>query len=201
MNAKTKKILNDIPEAKTQKRGGKDVMVIENLPAETKAAIDTYVATGTAVKTMQDQMDRAKANITQVATTIQDSCGVAGSYSKSYRLVGDKHELTFTRNDTFQVPKDVNLKQIAEATGKEFAKENFTETIALAINSDTMQDPKALKALLDLLKEHDLLEYFTKEVSVKALPGLDVNQFKLDPTRIAALRELGVKQTAGGLKA
>ena len=198
----TNSIVDSLPELKTVKKNGKDIQMITDLPDSVKSAIDTFKDSDEKAKRMAEMADMSKRVVVEHASELQDRYGQEGQHSKSYRLVGNTAEVTFTRADKFSVAKDTTFAAIENATTKKFAKDNFEVERSLQVNPEVMKSPAKLKKLVSVLQEalgDGLGDFFVQERLIVPKKGLDLAQFELPKDKRAALLDL-VKQSTGGLR-
>jgi len=193
-----KTTLDSLPQTGTKKSDIPSLTV----PDTVMKAVDLFVDTQTKVKVLEDLAAAYKGTVVSHVTAEQEKQGLAGSYSKSFRLEGHSCSLTYTRTDKFSVAKGTTVKDLEEAAGKKFVKDNFTAARTLQVQADVMKDTAKLAKLVEILKAalgDSMGEYFEQQTVIASNPGLDVARLLLDAEKRAKLDALAV-QAQPGLK-
>jgi hypothetical protein len=202
-NAKANNILDELPSIKTVKKNGKDIQLITDLPKSVKSAIDSFKNDNAESKKLADNATVSKRVVVEHVSELQDLYAQKGQHSKSFRLLGVKEEVTFTRVDKFSVGKETQLKDLEKIAGKKFVKDHFQVTRTLQVNPEVMTDPKKLGKLVSILQNalgDKLGDYFVQDRTIGTKKGLDAAQYDLAEDKRTELLEL-IKQSTGGLRA
>lgn len=194
-----KTTLDNLPQTGAKKKTDIPSLTV---PDAVMKAVDSFVDTQTKVKVLEDLAAAYKGTVVSHVAAEQERLGLEGAYSKSFRLEGHSASLTYTRTDKFGIAKNVTIKDLEEAAGKKFVKENFTATRTLQVQADVMKEPAKLAKLVEILKAalgDSMGEYFEQETLISSNPGLDTARLQLEPEKRAKLDALAT-QAQPGLK-
>lgn len=194
--------IDELPELKTVKQNGKQVQVITDLPASIKSAIDSFKEFDEKAKKFGELSNTNKQVVVEHASELQERYADQGQHSKSYRLVGNDKEVTFTRADKFSVGKESSFEDIEKATSKKFAKDHFEIVRTLQVHPEVMTSPTKLKKLVGVLQEalgDELSDFFVQDRKVVPKKGLDAAIYELPEDKRELLAK-HVVQASGGLR-
>ena len=126
-----------------------------DVPKNIKEDIDRFVEAKASEKKAKAEKVNAEGSIIDFASTEQDKLGFAGDHSKSYKLSGNKSQVTYVTSNRHSLSSE-DIEEIRELLGKHYSdliSENTEVKLKAAIFTDEALQQRLMEAVGDSFDE------------------------------------------------
>lgn len=192
-----KKALNaNATSEKKTKAKKKTMPILDNASAEVKDAVDHYVKHKKLMKEHKADMEQASDVIIEFGEEHQDKEGFNGNFRKSYKVQGNKEEVSFVSSNRYSLDSSDEETLRALVDGK--FEELFEEVFDVELRPEVLQDEKLQAEFMELVGEQ-FGKFFVTRKTLKVADEFDKNVYKLNKKKVANLRAY-VKQYKPSLR-
>jgi len=197
--------ISGISAPKSTAKEKSEKMVVLTPPVGLQRQIDELVSWKQKEKEAKAEKEAREVEVIDWVKERQDQDGFADKFQKSYRVQGEKNQVTYVSTDRFSVIKPEAVLELEESLGKKFS-DLVEKKFSITLKEEVMKDSTLQKELMETFKRvygEDYKEkfgtFFRSEVVFVPVDGFDRKIFSLPKRVVDKVRDL-VKQAKPSLK-